>query len=210
MKRFLLSLLIVSSFSVFAQVEISPYAGYFFGGKSDFYEGSLKINDNMNYGAHLSFNMGGGVGAELSYSLSASSAKWNPSFQYIDRFPAQEFDINTHVFLLGGYKEIELANERVLGFMNLKGGAILYSPQNSNIQDVWRFLIGIGGGVKIFFNDVVGIRLQGNMYLPMYFNGGGIYCGIGTGGSNCGASVGGTVVIFEGDLTAGLIFKLGY
>ena len=210
MKNIITLLLIISSFSVYSQIEVSPMVGYFFGGRSQFYEGDIKIQDNIDYGIHLAFEMGAHSGAELSYTTSPSVAEWRPSFNYSEDFPARDFNMNTHIFLLGGYKGMELANDQVIGFVNFKGGAILYHPSEGNISDVWRFLISAGGGIKYFINDKIGLRIQANMYMPLYFNGAGIYCGIGSGGSNCGASLNGTAVIFQGDITGGLIFKLGY
>ena len=212
MKKLFTLILIIGSFSSMAQVEISPMVGYFFGGRTDFYEGTFKIQDHMNYGVHLGFEMGHNTGIELSYSVSPSVGEWRPSFQYNELLPARNFDMSTHTFLIGGLKGMPLANDRMIGFGGFKLGAIMYHPTNSteyNINDVWRFMIGVNAGIKFFFNDRVGMRLQGNMYLSMYFNGGGFFCGIGSNGSSCGASVNTTVVIFQGDLSAGLIFKLG-
>lgn len=207
MKKILILLFALFSIGAFAQLEISPTVGYFFGGKTNFYEGSLKIKDNINYGVHLGYDAGGYSGGEFSYAVSISEAQWRPNLSYIDRLPAKDFDIQTHIFLLGGFKGIELSGPQLIGFGTFKAGAIYYNA--SNVDDVWRFLVSLGGGLKYFINDRVGLKFQANMYLPMYFNGGGFYCGIGSGGSNCGASVNSTVVIFQGDLTAGLIFKLG-
>jgi len=209
MKKLLFVILLsFSSLFTYAQIEISPVAGYFFGGRTDFYEGSLRIKDNINYGIHMGFGMGKGSGIELSYAMNPSTAQWRPSFSFTTKLPARDFHLVTHIFLLGGIQEKAL-NKNIKGFGGFKAGAILYHPSELQINDVWRFLIGVNAGIKISLSDRIGIRLQGNMYMPMYFNGGRFYCGMGSGGSNCGASVNSTLVIFEGDLSAGLIFKLG-
>jgi len=208
MKKILFSIFLISSLYSFAQIEVSPMVGYFFGGRTNFYEGSLKIKDNVNYGLYLGYDTDNHTGLELSYAMSSSVAQWRPSFAFSEDLPSRDFDMNTHVFLLGGIKSVPFS-EKVVGFGGLKAGAILYHPREVQINDVWRFLVAVNAGVKIFLTEKVGIRLQGNLYMPMYFNGAGMYCGIGSGGSSCGASVNSTIVIFEGDLTAGLIFKLG-
>lgn len=206
-KSIIVTLFALFSIGAFAQLEISPMLGYFFGGKTQFYEGSLKLKDNINYGVHLGYNAGAHSGGELSYAISMSEAQWRPSFNYTDQLPITDFDVQTHIFLLGGFKGIELSSNQLIGFGTFKVGAIYYNTKN--VEDVWRFLINIGGGLKYFINDKVGIKLQANMYLPLYFNGGGIYCGIGSSGSNCGASLNSTIIVFQGDLTAGIIFNLG-
>lgn len=207
MKKIFVIILSILSFGAFAQLEISPMVGYFFGGKTNFYEGSLRIKDNINYGVHLGFDAGGHSGGEFSYAVSMSEAQWRPSFNYEDELPETNFDVQTHIFLLGGVKGIELSSSQLIGFGTFKAGAIYYNAKS--VEDVWRFLVGIGGGLKYYINDRIGLKFQANMYLPVYFNGGGIYCGIGSSGSSCGASLNSTVVIFEGDLSAGMIFKLG-
>lgn len=207
MKKLFVIIFTVFSLGAFAQLQLSPMIGYFFGGKTNFYEGSLRLKNNINYGLHLGFDSGGHSGGEFSYALNMSEAQWRPSLNYMDQLPATDFDVQTHIFLLGGFRGIELSSSQLIGFATFKAGAIYYNAKN--VKDVWRFLISLGGGLKYFFNEKVGIKLQANMYLPFYFYGGGIYCGIGSNGSNCGASLNSTIVVFEGDLTAGMIFKFG-
>ena len=68
----------------------------------------------------------------------------------------------------------------------------------------WRFSFSFGGGAKLFFTDNIGIRLQGRLFIPLYFNGGYIYGG----GSGGGIALSGGAYLIQGDLTAGLIFAL--
>ena len=76
-------------------------------------------------------------------------------------------------------------------------------------SDVTMFSITLGGGVKVMFSDKMGLRLQGRLLMPMYFNGLGFFIGGGSGGASAGLGVTSTVPILQGDLTAALIFRLG-
>jgi len=200
------SLLFISTLG-YSQLEISPTAGYFFGGKVNFYEGSLKINDNADFGINLAFEIDEGSFFEFSYVGSKSSAYWRP-YGYTPNYPNQDFYINSNYFLLGGVHQVPMGSQNVFGFGTFKLGAGYFNSLENSIADVWRFSVGMGLGVKIFITERVGIRLSGNMYMPLYFNGVGAYVGIGGGGVSSGLSLNSTAVIIQGDFSGGLIFVL--
>jgi len=200
------SMLFISTIG-FSQLEISPTAGYFFGGKVNFYEGSLKLNDNADFGINLAFEVDEGSFIELSYVGSKSSAYWRP-YNYMPNYPSQDFDINSNYFLIGGVHQVPMGSQNVFGFGTFKLGAGYFNSLDNSISDTWRFSIGMGLGIKYFFTEKVGIRLSGNMYMPLYFNGVGAYVGIGTGGTSSGLSLNSTAVIIQGDFSGGLIFVL--
>ncbi len=187
------------------RVEITPFGGYMFGGRIRFYEGELRIKDNGNYGIALSTEIRPDVQFELSWSQMQSNATFRPNYGY--GYLEGSFDVNVNYFQAGGVWEMDKGKIHPFGLFSL--GATWFDAKDSKIEDVWRFSMALGGGVKVWFSDVVGIRLQGRFLVPMYFSGAGLFCGFGTGGSNCGVSVGTSSTILEGDLTAGLIFKLG-
>ncbi len=196
---------IPSELSAQGKFEISPFGGYMFGGRIRFYEGELRINDNANFGVALSTEIRPGFQFELSWSQMQSNASFRPNYGYEDF--AGDFDVNVNYFQAGGIWEMDKGKIHPYGLFSL--GTTWFDAREKNIDDVWRFSIALGGGAKVWFSDHVGIRLQGRFLVPMYFSGGGIFCGIGTGGSSCGVSLGAGSTILEGDLTAGLMFKLG-
>ena len=69
--------------------------------------------------------------------------------------------------------------------------------------------MNLGIGVKYFFTDVVGVKFQARLLMPMYFGGVGFGCGIGTGGSSCGGGATFGTEIIQGDFTGGLVFRVG-
>ncbi len=209
-KKFLIAaitFLLVIPFESSAQgkFEITPFAGYMFGGRIRFYEGDLRVEDNVNYGVALSTAVRPDVKIEFSWSQMQSSASFKPIYGYDDL--KRSFDVNVNYFQVGGIWEMDKGKLRPYGLFSL--GATWFDAKDSTIEDDWRFSVALGGGAKIWLSDRIGIRLQGRFLIPMYFSGAGIFCGIGTGGSGCGVSVGTGSTILQGDLTAGLIFAFG-
>lgn len=202
----LIALSILHSKPLFSQVELTPFVGYMMNGKTTFIEGQLKLSDNISYGVILGIPVRHGVIAELSYTRSESRASWNPYFGYGYYYPETEFGVNINFFQVGAIKELEI-NDNVDGFGGLTLGAGYYNTTEQHIQDLWRFVFGLKAGIKYFFSESIGIRLQGRMLFPLYGGGAGVYCGVGSGGSSCGLSVGGTALILQGDLSAGIIFR---
>ncbi len=190
------------------KIEITPMVGYFFGGKAKFYEGKLKIKDNVSYGVAVGVPLPSGVVLELNYIGMPSTAQWRPYFGYDIDYPSRDFGINVNYFNLGSAKTVPLA-ENIVGFGALRLGAAYFNSTAGDINDTWRFEASLGAGLKVYVTEKIGLRFSGNFHIPMVFSGAGLFCGIGSGGSNCGVSVGSTSSILQGDLSAGLIFRLG-
>ena len=192
---------------MFSQIEITPFGGYYYSTNVNFYEGTLKIYDGGAYGGHISVHTLKNNIIEFTYIGNTTTAEWRPysGFSY---FPKTEFKMSSNYFLLGTAQDIPL-DGNVTGFGTVKVGAGYFKALDANIEDIWRFSVSFGLGAKIFFTDRVGLRIQANMNLPLYFNGVGAYCGIGYSGSNCGLSMNSTSVILQGDISTGLIFVVG-
>lgn len=190
------------------KIEITPMVGYFFGGSIKFYEGKLKVKDNISYGVAVGVPLPSGITIEFNYITMPSTAQWRPYYSYEIRYPERNFGVNVNYFNLGSTRNVPLA-ENVVGFGALRLGAAYFNSTASDIDDVWRFEASLGAGLKVYVTEKVGLRFSGNFHIPMVFSGGGLFCGIGTGGSGCSVGVGSTSSILQGDLSAGLIFRLG-
>lgn len=188
-------------------IEITPLIGYQFGGRVNFYEGEFKMDDNMNFGVDINFLVRQNQRFEISYSRMSTQAHFRPYNTFIGDYNRWDGDVNINYILIGSHTEIPLSEKlRLFGGVSV-GATILGVPQ-TNVSDVWRFGLGVTGGVKIAVNDRIGIRLQGRLLMPMYFAGVGFYAGIGTGGASSGLSMNGGVIAFQGDFQGGLYFKL--
>lgn len=205
---FIIGFTILSTISFSQKIEITPFGGYMFGGKVKFIQGDLKILDGPNYGLLIDVPLQKGVSVEMFWTRMESEAEWRPTYYYTPDFPETDFNVNVNYFQVGALKEADI-NESIKGFGSLTLGAAYFNSDREGIQTVWRFAASFGGGLKIFFSDFVGVRLQGRFLIPMYFSGVGAYYGVGGGGSSGGLTVGTTSAILQGDLTAGLIIIIG-
>jgi hypothetical protein len=208
---FLIIFMIVPAISIAqGKIEISPYAGYMFGGSLNFYEGKLKAENNLNYGVAMDIKLATDTQIELMWTQMSTSAQFEPYYSY-DYLATNPFDMNVGYIQIGGVREMNLDNIRPFGVFTL--GTTYFIPKDvSYIDDVavtvdpqWKFSMTLGAGAKIWLSDRVGIRLQGNLMLPMFWSSTGF--AVGTGGS--GFYVGGGTSMVQGNFTGGLIFALG-
>ncbi len=199
-----LAFLLINPGSLSAQgkFEISPLVGYQFGGKFRMYEGELKIQDEMNYGLAFSTEMAQDTRLEFIWTSMQTSADFKPYYGY--GYLEGGFDLNINYYQIGGVREFP-SGGAVVPFGEFTMGAVQFTPSDANVQESWRFSIALGGGAKFWLSDRIGIRLQGRLLMPLYFQGVSIYAG--TGGSGMGVGAG--VPIIQGDFMAGLIFAFG-
>jgi len=196
---FLLNLV---SYALKAQntIELTPFYGW--QGNSDmrFYEGDLETDNKEVAGGIIDIEMGHGYGLELMFSHTNTHSYFYP---YISSgYDPRDFDVVNQYYQIGSYKYIDNGNIQPFAVFTL--GAARYAPSDRNVDEIWRFAMTFGIGAKIFFSDMVGIRLQGNMMMPMYFSGIGFY--FGTGGS--GLTTYSSVPMIQGSFTAGLILRI--
>jgi opacity protein-like surface antigen len=196
----------------FAQgkVEISPFAGYMFGGSLNFYEGKLKAENNLNYGVAVDFKLEEDTQIELMWTQMGTTAQFEPYYGYYE-LATNSFDMNVGYIQIGGVREMNLDQIRPFGVFTL--GTTYFIPKDVtyindepvDVESQWKFSMTLGAGAKIWFTDRVGIRLQGNLMLPMFWSSTGF--AVGTGGG--GFYVGGGTSMVQGNFTGGLIFALG-
>ncbi len=190
-----------------AKVEISPYAGYMFGGSLNFYEGKLKAENGLNYGVAMDVKLANDTQIELMWTQMGTTAYFDPYYSY-EYLATDSFDMNIGYIQIGGVREMEMGKVNPFGVFTL--GTTYFIPKDvtfegdnftTDIGSVWKFSMTMGAGVKIWLSDVVGIRLQGNLMLPMFW-GGSTY-------GYAGYSMGGGTSMVQGNFTGGLIFALG-
>lgn len=208
MKKLIVIVLFALSPQVHSQIieylDIIPTFGYHFGGRARFYEGDFKIEDNASYGITLSAPVEWGIKGEFSWSRSDSKGRFIP---YRTGYEPDELEMASNYFLLGVMKEFSEGPFKPLGGIHL--GLGWFDSKDSRYYDVFRFSVGLAGGLEYMFTDRIGIRAQGRFLIPISFSGAGMYCGIGTGGSSCGVSTGGWGTILQGDISGGLVIRLG-
>ena len=187
------------------KVEITPFGGYLLGGSVKFYEGKFKVEDAACYGGMLAVQVSSGNFVEISYTGMTTQGNWKPYNDYEVSIPEGTVDMAVNHIQIGSVNELPLDNEAVRPYGTLSLGTTYFNIKDDDADDEWLFSVAAGLGLKYFFNERIGIRLQARLLLPVIYNGGGFY--LGTGGS--GMYVSTTAPIVQGDFTGGLIIALG-
>jgi opacity protein-like surface antigen len=187
--------------NVTAQIELSGFYGYQFWGSQSGPGGESKIKPSSNFGGTLNVPLQSGVVAELLYMRQPT--KLEARFFGLNEPRIESVDMSVEYFQVGGLYEYPTGNITPYGVVTL--GAALFNPEPNEIKSDWRFAFGVGGGVKIFPTERIGLRFEGRLLFPVQWAGAGLGCG--TGGCNIGVSTGTTVI--QGALTAGIIVALG-
>ncbi len=212
LKAFIVAVIIAFSaagaYAQSARIEISPFGGYLLGGSVKFYQGKFKVENSASYGGMLAIKARGGNFVELSYTRMDSRGEWRPYSNYSTDYPPTTVDLAVNYLQINSLNEFPLDNEAIRPYGTIGIGASWFHPKDQG-EDEWLFAMNAGLGLKYFFNDRIGIRLQARLLLPMIFNGGGFYFGIGTGGVSSGVGVTSTTPIVQGDFTGGLVIALG-
>ena len=192
-------------------VELVPFAGYMFGGSIKFVEGKLNIEDGMDYGLSILVPVQTLLDVELNWTRMDSKATFTPYSGY-PLLKTHETNLATNYFQLGVISKFYSRETMASPFVSLSLGATWFDPSEStgyddgtSYQDVWRFSVAFGLGVKIMFSERIGIILRGRLLMPMTYGGTSFY--FGTGGS--GLAVNTWVTPLQGDFHGGLIIKLG-
>lgn len=188
-----ISLLLMAPQNAFSQVglEITGYTGWMLGGKVNFYDGSIKIEDGQNWGVILGYRVAPELMIEVMYNRLVSDLTVR---EYANE-PFVYTKLATNYIQVGGTREF--MDDVIRPFLGGSMGATIFSDQEGNDGDRWRFSFGLAGGIKIFPIENLGFRLQARMLVPLYFNG----IWVGTGGA--GAVTSSTIV--QGDFTGGII-----
>lgn len=218
-----LKLLILSAFIpafLFSQggVELVPFAGYMFGGSvkyyyyygSSDYEPKLDLKNGLNYGISVLVPVQSLVDLELNWTR-MDKVKATFTTGGYSGYQEDEMHVSSNYFHAGAISKFYNSSSKVQPFGSLSLGATWFDTSTTSeseyesYDDVWKFSIALGLGLKVMFSDRVGIMVRGRLLMPMTFSGGGFY--VGTGGS--GMTMGSLVSPLQGDFNGGLIIKLG-
>ncbi len=212
MKKILvITLVFIASHNLFAQIEITPFGGWHWTGKIPAYRQDIKVTDKGNYGIRGGVTVRDQMVVEFEWNHTDNAAEYY-RYDLGNGFPDYDelvsTNLNMNYYMLGFLYEATYDEPLIpygllnIGLLNVKA-EITGDPSNN-----W-FTVGLGGGIKYFLSDNVGIRLQARLLLPMQFAGIGFGCGIGSGGGGCGSSVNAYTNIIQGDFTGGIILKFG-
>ncbi len=200
---FLIGNLVLSSDIQGQAIELNGFAGWQLGGRANLWDGEFKINDAMNYGGKIAVGLSTTTYAEISYMRSDMEGRFYP-YAIGDRSELIPFSSN--YIHIAGLQEVHMGP--VAPFMTIGMGLAVWSPKTAQLNSKTQFSATLGGGVKIWLSDFLGLRLQASMLMPMIFDGFGFGCGIGTGESSCGSNLYTRITPFQGEFSGGLIIKI--
>jgi opacity protein-like surface antigen len=166
-----------------AGIEITPFAGYTGGGEftasGDSGTGTttsttLKVDETSSYGIMVDINQPDGSQIELYYSRQPTRLKAQN-----DLFSGNPlFDLDIDYIHIGG--TYGTATGKVKPFVVGTLGATYMSPKGEGLDSVTKFSLSLGGGVKLFFTDHVGLRLEGRWFGNFFDGSGSAFCSNGS------------------------------
>jgi len=184
-----------------SRVEIIPMVGYAWTMSKDVvsngFPGELDFDDNVYYGGALDFTVsppGSMKKAQvrLMYRREDSDVTLRGFSQDVSGSATLEY------WQIGGVTGLDKGRSMPFATVSLGGTRLA-----ANGDDVWKFSMIFGLGVKLYTSPKLGIMLQGNWPITFTDSWGGVT--VGTGGA--GVAIGGTG-ISQLDLGAGLIIRL--
>ncbi|MDO6759602.1 outer membrane beta-barrel protein [Tamlana sp. 2_MG-2023] len=209
MKKITLLILLVSLVplhAAFAQsFEITPSYGTQFGAKLNYGYGYLQVENSGQIGITVGMEVRPNVVGELSYYRHSTQL----NIKDIDYAPNKSrlSDLNMDWFFLGANHYFG-SNDFVKPFLGGGLGVVFVTPENENraiigydLDNSTRFSFLFKGGANFMLTEMIGLNVQGNLFIPIEY--GGFY--VGTGGAGVGTQ---STIVLAG-LSAGLVFKLG-
>jgi hypothetical protein len=184
--------------------EITPFGGYVFPGTWHASEGSLDINGGGQYGVILSLGASRVMDFDFIYNRSDVN-----TYPYLYGYSRGEVPVSINYWMVGGTKNFRV-NPVVSPFIGFNLGGCVMSPKETDTDtydnyNYWFFAMGLDAGVKVYFTKALGIRLQGQMLMPIQTSGYSFYYG----GGYSGTSVYLTSTLVQWGFTGGLIFRIG-
>ena len=166
--------------AIAADIEVTPFAGYTMGGEfTDAVTGkSLSFDDTSSYGIMVDFKQavdkeGREPWIELYYSRQQTRLK-------ADQGPfiaTPLFDVNIEYFHLGG--TYGPATGKVKPFVVGTFGATHMTPKGEGLHAETKFSLSLGGGVRLYLTERVGIRLDARWFGTLFNGSGSAFCSVG-------------------------------
>jgi opacity protein-like surface antigen len=149
--------------------EFMPFAGYRFGGSFDdeISGDNLDLDDQGNWGFTISSPRSSTIRYEFLYSHQETRLRETTH-------PEDAFDLDIHYLHLGG--TVDVNQERFIPFFSGGIGMTYMSPGRSGFSDEIRLSLSLGGGVKWYPTDRLGIRFELRGYGTMMDTRGSLFC----------------------------------
>ena len=149
-------------------VEISPFAGYLFGGEfsrgsNDLFDFRVEADDDVTYGIRLGFNLTDNFEMEFQASRTESAFVYDDDVLFGGN--GNSFgDLTIDYFL--GYATFNFGHGHAVPYFTIGAGVANLDPDvpGTSAQSDTRFTGSLGAGVKVFVNPHFGFRFDGRGY----------------------------------------------
>ncbi len=160
-----LSIVLIPAGMSAQRIEITPFAGFQFGGNLRIQSGDLSVSSGLNYG----FTPGGKI--EFFYSRQETDLELEDG---TTGAVSTLFDMATEFVHVGVVYEWDF--EKIKPFVVLTGGVTRTVPQGVDRESA-RWASGIfGGGAKTFISEHVGVKAQGRLAFSLVGAGDELFC----------------------------------
>jgi hypothetical protein len=189
-------LLMVPVLSWAQMVEITAMGGWHWSSRIQGTNAEAEFDNNANFAAYIGYQVIPKMFVEFSYTVTKTSGTVNRSL-----LPDEELgDAYFHYFLIGPTNYF--GQGRVQPFVTGSLGVNWIDlKDNSTYDDQVLFALAFGGGLKAYITQLIGLRLQARLLMPIDFNG----VWFGTGGLGLTGNV-----FLQGDFSAGIVIGLGH
>lgn len=153
-------------------VEISPFAGYLFGGSfargtTNLFESRVDVADHFDFGGRIGYYVTSKFQLEAQYTRSETDFETHVRdggglFEGNGRQKLGGLDID---YFLGSMV-FNFGHERAVPYFSVGAGAARLTPDIPDVptNSETRFTATFGAGLKVFFNRNVGMRFEGRYY----------------------------------------------
>jgi opacity protein-like surface antigen len=163
-------------------IEISPFAGYLFGGTfaqgtTDLFNSDVHVDDHATYGIRLGYNVTSKFELELQGSRTQTAFVTKDNSGLFGNSTSQNLgDLDIDYYLAN--MVFNFGHGRAVPYVTLGGGAARLSPSvpGTNASREYRGTGTLGAGVKVFFTPNLGLRFDGRYYATWIRNNRGDRC----------------------------------
>ncbi len=184
-----------------SRFELTPFAGYTFGGEFEDMTNSdsLELDDSASFGLILDIRESANTQWEILYSRQATQADTTGLL-----ISGTSFDLDVHYIQAGGTYLAD--GDHARPFLAATIGATHFEPGLAGFDSETFFSFSIGAGLHLRPNDRLGIRLEARAYGTLLESNTDLFCQTGPVENICAIRSEGTI-LWQLETLAGFVFR---
>jgi hypothetical protein len=155
-------------------VELTPWAGLFWSGGVNTSLGTLTFDLAPDAGAALGIQVDGKSQVQILYLFARPQVRFRSTSPFYASSPS--FGVTTQYLQIGGLTTFDQGN--LEPFLSGGLGAAWYHPEDVQAegavtiqpQDTFVFAFHLGGGLKWWLSETIGLRVEARFLMPVFFN----------------------------------------